>query len=88
MEFTDAVQLAPDSPLYWYSRALAYRALQMEQEAQHDVRIGVEIESNRETGNRHSLQASIHHRLEHFSGPDRIWLEQFRRGNGIAWKRY
>ncbi len=88
MEFTDAVQLAPESPLYWYSRALTYRALRMEQEAQHDVRIGAEIESSRKTRNSRFLQTEMYHRFEHFSGPDRIWLEQFRRGNGRAWKRY
>lgn len=43
--FSDAVDLAPREPLYWYYRALTYKKLGDERNAVHDVRIGADLES-------------------------------------------
>jgi len=75
--FVNAVQLAPDQPLYWYFRALTHRCLGDNQRALHDVLMGAHFERIYEV--RHRI--SVDRTLVNVQGESRIWLESFRRGS-------
>ena len=74
--FDNAVQLAPDQPLYWYFRALTQRRLGDDQRAQHDALMGAYFE-RQFAGWR---QRSLDHAFIRVQGEWRMWLESFRLG--------
>ena len=75
--FVNAVQLAPDQPLYWYFRALTHRRLGDNQRALHDVLMGAHFERIYEVRHRTAVDRT----LVNVQGESRIWLETFRRGS-------
>jgi len=74
--FDNAVQLAPDQPLYWYFRALTHRRLGDDQRAQHDALMGAYFERQCEPCRRRSLN----HAFVRVQGETRMWLESYRLG--------
>lgn len=87
-KFTDAVRLAPSEPVNWFSRALVYRALGLNAEAERDARIGTTIEQRlaKDPKNNHKYIRTAFD-LETFQGSHRMWLEELRKGDGISWQR-
>jgi len=82
---TDAVQLDPGNPLYWYFRALAYRGLGMRREAVHDAKVGAAMEQRAKQSGKSEYLRGLGTRLERIQGPRRNWLEHFRRGAAQVW---
>ncbi len=87
LHFTDATQLDPSQPLFWYCRALAYRALRLNDRAERDARIGAQAEAKWRSYGGSWRRSSVDRRLEWFQGADRIWLESIRIGEAVAWGR-
>ena len=87
-DYTDAVRLDPSDPSYWYSRALAHKALNMNDRAEQDARIGVTAERRLIDRSGLSSTVYINKRLSMIQGRRRAWLERLRTGDGIAWGRY
>jgi len=84
VNFTDAVRLDPSDPMAWYARAICYRTLKFDEEAERDARIGVTVERRLPKYKSTEIGKS----LEYFQGSTRIWLEGFRSGDGISWGRF
>jgi hypothetical protein len=79
-DFTNAITLAPKNPVYWYMRAVSRRRLGDDRAATHDALLGVAAE--RQACARSSIAVSnINRELRRLQGPDRLWLEDHRRGN-------
>jgi len=75
--FDDAVQLAPDQPVYWYYRALTYRGLGDDQRAQHDALLGAYFERQFSPWQRRALNRSF----IRVQGETRTWLKSYRLGS-------
>lgn len=91
-ELTDAVRLDPAEPLYWYSRALTYKALGRHQLAERDGRIGVTAERRMEDRRKEAAEivydaGKPDQHLSIFQGRNRLWLQELRRGGAAAWRR-
>lgn len=85
-EFSDAIALNPERPLYWYERAMTYRLIGAHDEAARDARIGVYHEQKlRREDRRHPWVRELPDRLERIQGPRRFWLEEYRRGSSDVW---
>lgn len=69
-EFHEAIRLRPDEPLYWYYRALTYKRLGKEREANRDARVAASL--RRAGKSRKDLATE----LERIQGATRAWLTQ------------
>ena len=78
--FADAISLAPSNPLYWYMRAVTRRRLGNEGAAKHDALLGAAAE-RKACSRRDGASLDINRGLRRLQGSDRIWLEDYRRGN-------
>jgi hypothetical protein len=80
--FDDAVALNSSEPLYWYYRGLTHLAMGNERRASYDVRVGADLEKikrRRKESIDYLLRA-----LERLQGPQRLWLNQIRKGDHEA----
>jgi len=79
-DFTNAITLAPNNPLYWYMRAITRRRMGDDKAAKHDVLLGAAAE-RRMCSRSLESGAEISRQLRRVQGADRLWLEEYRRGN-------
>jgi len=69
-ELNEAIRLRPEEPLYWYYRALTYKRLGREAEADRDARVAASL--RRAGKSRKDLATE----LERIQGPLRVWLAE------------
>lgn len=74
-EFENAIVLNPQDPKFWYLRALTRRKFNDVAGAQHDALVGAFLERSG------AKDLSLSTALSRVQGPDRYWLEAFRRGD-------
>lgn len=74
-EFDNAIALNPKEPAFWYFRGLARRQLGDAVRSQHDVLVGAFLERTQ------TVERGESKVLSRIQGPDRYWLEDFRRGD-------
>lgn len=82
----DAVQLSPSRPVFWYSRAMTFKSLGLDQEAERDARLGVQIEIQQRKANNVEWVNEIPWKLEYLSNPHRAWIQGFRNGDHDLWR--
>ena len=75
--FDNALQLAPAEAGYWYFRALAQRASDDPQRAQHDALMGSYFERKLSRYRRRDLNRT----LMRVQGAQRVWLDSYRLGS-------
>jgi tetratricopeptide (TPR) repeat protein len=75
-QFTRAIQLDRKCPEYYYFRSLAYLSVGDKAQAINDAEKGVLIESRLS----HSARMEVSRSLIRVQGPNRLWLEGYRRG--------
>lgn len=98
---TDAIQLDPRRPLYWYWRAWVLREMRLDELAERDVRRGVSAEAALRSPDKgetspyaerrealEELDSPYRSRLEPLQSPHRVWIEAFRSGKGTSWRRH
>ncbi|MDC0295559.1 tetratricopeptide repeat protein [bacterium] len=77
ISFSNCVAMSPQTPHYWYFRALVNRSLGRMEHAQHDAILGVHFEQKIDATNQ---VQTMNERLSRVQGESRTWLEQFRQG--------
>ncbi len=96
VHFTDAVRLNPQRPLYWYCRTYALKQLGMTVEAQRNLEIAVNTESQladwlKKGQLEHSRRiwlCELPCRMEPLNGEVRMWMEAYREKRGMTWNWY
>ncbi|MDA7884789.1 hypothetical protein N9B23_00295 [bacterium] len=77
--FSDAIQLKPASPAFWYARAVANHRADRELEARHDAVMGNLFERDLPSWETRKVASA----LQGIQGADRAWLESFRDGTAL-----
>jgi len=87
---TDAISLDPQNSLYWYTRALAFRDLDLIAESDADAKAGAYFEQRLvpQYGDISVVRLRINHELEKLGNRNRVWLDRIRTGDGEAWGRF
>lgn len=82
-DLTVSVRLDATEPLYWYTRAVAYRRHGQPELALRDAQLGAEAEAIKERA--HESVAHLYSDLSSIQGQDRVWLQRVRAGDAKAW---